>query len=98
MGLKVMKCPICGKRGAVLDSRYTETYIRRRRICTECGERYTTYEMSVSHLSEIMEKLFAKELIARAGVAAGEAVSRTLRNAVSSMEDIRKALQEENNE
>ena len=42
-----MICP-CEKKGetSVVDSRPTEdgTAIRRRRLCTVCGERFTTFE------------------------------------------------------
>lgn len=42
-----MRCPYCGKDGTrVIDSRPVEenNSIRRRRICDECGRRFTTYE------------------------------------------------------
>lgn len=42
-----MKCPYCGAVDSrVIDSRPTEEYtaIRRRRECTGCGRRFTTYE------------------------------------------------------
>jgi transcriptional repressor NrdR len=44
-----VKCPYCGHNDSrVIDSRETETKaggsIRRRRECTACGKRYTTYE------------------------------------------------------
>ena len=40
-----MKCPFCGRTATkVLDSRATDGGIRRRRSCTECEERFTTYE------------------------------------------------------
>jgi transcriptional repressor NrdR len=43
----VMKCPYCGHiEDRVIDSRPTDenTVIRRRRECTNCNRRYTTYE------------------------------------------------------
>ncbi len=43
-----MKCPACGAHDSrVLDSRPQEEYstIKRRRECTSCGKRFTTYEM-----------------------------------------------------
>ena len=43
-----MKCPACGNRDSrVLDSRSVEddASIKRRRECTACGKRFTTYEM-----------------------------------------------------
>ncbi|MCK4979070.1 MAG: transcriptional repressor NrdR [Candidatus Delongbacteria bacterium] len=42
-----MKCPKCSKsENKVIDSRIVreDTAIRRRRECTECGHRFTTYE------------------------------------------------------
>lgn len=42
-----MKCPYCNKAETnVVDSREAEdqTSIRRRRHCTQCGKRFTTYE------------------------------------------------------
>lgn len=42
-----MKCPYCGKLDTrVIDSRPAEdgSSIRRRRVCDECGKRFTTYE------------------------------------------------------
>ena len=42
-----MKCPYCSHENTrVIDSRPTEddSSIRRRRVCDECGKRFTTYE------------------------------------------------------
>lgn len=40
-----MKCPACGEpESKVIDSRSLGDEIRRRRECTKCGERFTTYE------------------------------------------------------
>lgn len=42
-----MKCPFCNKENTrVIDSRPADdnSSIRRRRLCDECGKRYTTYE------------------------------------------------------
>ena len=43
-----MKCPYCGcEDSKVIDSRPTDEgeRIRRRRECTKCGKRFTTYEI-----------------------------------------------------
>ena len=43
-----MKCPFCGEQESrVVDSRHSEDNlsIRRRRECTGCGRRFTTYEV-----------------------------------------------------
>ena len=40
-----MRCPYCGHADSkVVDSRSTDEGIRRRRECSECGERFNTYE------------------------------------------------------
>ena len=42
-----MRCPFCGDlQSSVVDSRVTkeEVSIRRRRECSACGKRFTTYE------------------------------------------------------
>lgn len=42
-----MKCPFCSSENTrVIDSRpaYDNNSIRRRRLCDECGKRFTTYE------------------------------------------------------
>lgn len=39
-----MQCPYCGSDSSVLDSRITAEAVRRRRSCTECKRRFTTYE------------------------------------------------------
>ncbi|HEU5059459.1 MAG TPA: ATP cone domain-containing protein [Kofleriaceae bacterium] len=39
-----MQCPYCGKDSQVKDSRTSADGIRRRRECTECKRRFTTYE------------------------------------------------------
>ena len=42
-----MRCPFCGSQDTqVKDSRPTEdnTAIRRRRVCPDCGQRFTTFE------------------------------------------------------
>ena len=40
-----MKCPYCENESTrVVDSRETDCKVRRRRECTECDRRFTTYE------------------------------------------------------
>ncbi len=39
-----MKCIYCGSETQVLDSRDSESAIRRRRECMKCSKRFTTYE------------------------------------------------------
>lgn len=40
-----MKCPTCGGETIVKDGRFVENNYRRRRECTKCKIRFTTYEM-----------------------------------------------------
>lgn len=39
-----MQCPYCGGDSNVVDSRGTGEAVRRRRFCTACKRRFTTYE------------------------------------------------------
>ncbi|HEX9076484.1 MAG TPA: transcriptional regulator NrdR [Anaerolineae bacterium] len=40
-----MQCPYCGKeQNRVIDTRESDETIRRRRECSSCGRRFTTYE------------------------------------------------------
>lgn len=39
-----MQCPYCGGDAAVLDSRTNADGVRRRRSCSNCKRRFTTYE------------------------------------------------------
>lgn len=38
-------CEKCGGETRVVETRHTEGYVRRRRECLTCGERYTTIEV-----------------------------------------------------
>ena len=39
-----MQCPYCGSDSSVTETRYAPDGVRRRRICTSCRRRFTTYE------------------------------------------------------
>lgn len=52
-----MKCPFCGKLDTqVLESREVDEGIRRRRECSKCGRRFTTYERSRKTVLWIVKK------------------------------------------
>jgi len=54
-----MKCPFCGKVDSqVLESRTVDTgaAIRRRRECTKCGKRFTTFEKVRGNVLWIIKK------------------------------------------
>lgn len=42
-----MRCPICGSKSKVIDSRIRkkENYIFRRRLCSECGNKFSSKEV-----------------------------------------------------
>ncbi|MCI6552958.1 MAG: transcriptional regulator NrdR [Lachnospiraceae bacterium] len=69
-----MKCPFCSHESTrVIDSRPAEdnNSIRRRRVCDECGKRFTTYEKIETIPLIIIKKDDNREAYDRAKVEAG---------------------------
>ncbi|MBP5313253.1 MAG: transcriptional repressor NrdR [Clostridia bacterium] len=69
-----MKCPYCGNvDDKVVDSRSSEdgSYIRRRRLCSSCGERYTTFETVESIELMVIKKDGTRELFDRQKIRLG---------------------------
>ncbi|MBQ7445547.1 MAG: transcriptional repressor NrdR [Clostridia bacterium] len=69
-----MKCPYCGNvDDKVVDSRSSEdgSYIRRRRLCSACGERYTTFETVESIELMVIKKDGTRELFDRQKIRLG---------------------------
>ena len=63
-----MKCPFCGySESKVIDSRPTDEgeRIRRRRECTSCGKRFTTYEVIESVPIIVVKKDKSREAFDR---------------------------------
>ena len=57
-----MKCPFCGKADTqVLESRDVDEGIRRRRECSKCGRRFTTYEKARRTVLWIVKKDVKRE-------------------------------------
>lgn len=59
-----MKCPFCGAPDTqVIDSRVSEEggSIRRRRRCTACSKRFTTYETAELRLPQIIKQNGSRE-------------------------------------
>lgn len=50
-----MNCPTCGSATHVIDSRKATRWVRRRRECKECGERFTTIEMPQQEAEALQE-------------------------------------------
>ena len=64
-----MRCPFCGEEDTqVKDSRASEdgAAIRRRRLCTSCGSRFTTFERSKSLIMALRKRQTDENLIERA--------------------------------
>ena len=52
-----MKCPFCGSLDSkVIDSRSSDEKKRRRRECTECHKRFTTYETVETPLLSVRKR------------------------------------------
>ena len=69
-----MKCPFCGEDNTrVIDSRPADDNysIRRRRICDECGKRFTTYEKVETIPLVVIKKDNNREQYDRAKIEAG---------------------------
>ena len=69
-----MKCPFCSNENTrVIDSRPAEdnNSIRRRRVCDECGKRFTTYEKIETIPLIIIKKDNNREAYDRAKIEAG---------------------------
>ena len=52
-----MECPVCGGRNTkVVDSRDSRDGVRRRRVCNECGHRFTTRERIDETLPMVLKR------------------------------------------
>ncbi len=69
-----MKCPFCSSEDTrVIDSRPADdnTSIRRRRLCDECGKRFTTYEKVETIPLIVIKKDESREQYDRSKIEAG---------------------------
>ncbi|MBQ1779300.1 MAG: hypothetical protein IIZ93_14190 [Acidaminococcaceae bacterium] len=89
-----MNCPLCGERAIVLDSRYDDLTIRRRRMCQKCEHRFTTYEINADSFQALFGKLYGRKLIMDIGIATGNAVRELLKEMDFDNETIAKAIRE----
>ena len=53
--MNVTACHKCGGWGEVKDSRPRANHKYRRRICKECGARWTTRELRIEELDDILK-------------------------------------------
>ncbi|MCA9697827.1 MAG: transcriptional repressor NrdR [Myxococcales bacterium] len=64
-----MECPVCGGRNTkVLDSRDSRDGVRRRRVCSECGHRFTTRERIDETLPSVLKRGGEREPFDRAKI------------------------------
>lgn len=94
-----MKCPFCSHENTrVIDSRPAEdnNSIRRRRVCDECGKRFTTYEKIETIPLIIIKKDNNREAYDRAKIEAG--VLRTCHKRPVSAQQITTLVDEVENE
>ncbi len=90
-----MKCPFCGFADSrVIDSRPTDedSRIRRRRECTQCGKRFTTYEIVESLPIVVVKKDNSREPFDRNKVLGG--LLRACEKRPVSLERLEKAVDE----
>ena len=94
-----MKCPFCNHENTrVIDSRPAEenNSIRRRRVCDECGKRFTTYEKVETIPLVIIKKDNNREAYDRAKIESG--VLRACHKRPVSAAQITKLVDEVENE
>lgn len=94
-----MKCPFCNHENTrVIDSRPAEdnNSIRRRRVCDECGKRFTTYEKIETIPLIIIKKDNNRETYDRAKIEAG--VLRACHKRPVSAQQITRLVDEVENE
>lgn len=76
-----MKCPACGEKTRVVDTRSPDDKVRRRRECVKCQHRFSTVEMSSDPRLEL---LAAKKSQSRRI----SAITDDLRDAIGILEEI----------
>ncbi len=94
-----MKCPYCGKDNTrVIDSRPADdnSSIRRRRICDDCGKRFTTYEKVETIPLIVIKKDNNRETFDRAKIESG--ILRACHKRPVSANDITRLVDEVENE
>lgn len=53
----IAHCPTCGAKSDVVDSRPTRSSIRRRRKCSKCDRRWSTFETALEDAPEMRRDL-----------------------------------------
>jgi transcriptional regulator NrdR family protein len=59
-----MNCPICNGKTRILNVRHNSLRTRRRRECTECLTRFTTYEgLDIQSLPPYLQKKMKRGIV-----------------------------------
>ncbi|KIG18193.1 Ribonucleotide reductase transcriptional regulator NrdR [Enhygromyxa salina] len=67
-----MECPVCGGRNTkVVDSRDSRDGVRRRRVCNECGHRFTTRERIDETLPIVLKRTGERQPFDRSKIRRG---------------------------
>lgn len=67
-----MECPVCGGRNTkVVDSRDSRDGVRRRRVCNECGHRFTTRERIDETLPMVLKRTGERQPFDRSKIRRG---------------------------
>jgi transcriptional repressor NrdR len=67
-----VECPVCGGRNTkVVDSRDSRDGVRRRRVCSECGHRFTTRERIDETLPMVLKRTGERQPFDRAKIRRG---------------------------
>jgi transcriptional repressor NrdR len=90
-----MKCPFCGKIDSqVLESRTVEEgdSIRRRRECSKCGKRFTTFEKAKDSVLWVIKKDGRRESFDKEKIKYG--ILRSIQKRPVSMETVEKIVED----
>jgi transcriptional regulator NrdR family protein len=84
------KCPSCGNRSKIIDTRETTTTVRRIRECIKCKSRWTTWEASINPSHAMASMRNAMLGVQTAARLVEDAVHRLKRSDVGPREDSEK--------
>lgn len=86
-----MKCPYCeNETTKVKDSRETEGKVRRRRECTECERRFTTYETAEKLDIQVVKRDGSKEPFKESKIREG--IQRAVQKTAITTEEVEEAV------
>jgi transcriptional repressor NrdR len=88
-----MKCPYCeNKTTKVVDSRETESKVRRRRECTECERRFTTYETAEKLDIQVIKRDGSREPFKEGKIRDG--IERAVQKTAVTSEEVEEVLED----